>query len=186
MRAIIKSDLNIPVLACVAAGVEKFRIDLGDDGEGIVGPSQWEDQVRIEPEVGPTPRQFTSRMRAHAPAITCDYPAAQTYAAGLLTKTAIENADSLDASKIREAFSDLRTTTFFGDFSIDRVTGRQLGHRVLIVQWHGGHKVVIDPEAHVETGTLEFPSGWRLILASLQGLKLTRHIDDGGKDDEED
>ena len=186
MRAIIKSNLNIPVLACVAAGVEKFRIDLGDDGEGIVGPSQWEDQVRIEPELGPTPRQFTGRMRAHAPALTCDYPAAQAYAAGVLTKAAVENADSLDTEKIREAFSDLRTTTFFGDFSIDRVTGRQLGHRVLIVQWHGGRKVVIDPEAHVETGTLEFPPGWRLILASLQRLKLTRHIDGDAPDDEEE
>jgi branched-chain amino acid transport system substrate-binding protein len=182
MRAVIKSDLNIPVLACVAAGVEKFHVDLGDDGEGIVGPSQWEDQLKIEPEIGPTPRQFSSRMRVQAPTVTCDYPAAQAYAAGVLTKVAIENADSLDSAKIREAFSDLRTTTFFGDFSIDRVTGRQLGHRVLIVQWHGGHKVVIDPESHVETGTLEFPSGWRLILASLQGLKLTRRIDEESRD----
>jgi len=182
MRAVIKSDLNIPVLACVAAGVEKFHVDLGDDGEGIVGPSQWEDQLKIEPEIGPTPRQFSSRMRVQAPTVTCDYPAAQAYAAGVLTKVAIENADSLDSAKVREAFSDLRTTTFFGDFSIDRVTGRQLGHRVLIVQWHGGHKVVIDPESHVETGTLEFPSGWRLILASLQGLKLTRRIDEESQD----
>ena len=55
MRAIVKSDLNIPVLACVAAGVEKFRVDLGDDGEGIVGPSQWEDQL-----------QFRSRARTDA------------------------------------------------------------------------------------------------------------------------
>ena len=187
MRAIVKSNLNIPVLACVAAGVKKFRADLGDDSEGIVGPSQWEDQVRIEPELGPTPQQFTSRMRANASAVACDYPAAQAYAAGVLIKAAIENADSLESLKIREAFSDLRTTTFFGDFSIDRVTGRQFGHRVLIVQWHGGHKVVIDPEAHVETGTLEFPSGWRLILASIQGLKLTRRIDrDGNENDDQD
>ncbi len=58
------------------------------------------------------------------------------------------------------------------------MSGRQIGHRVLLVQWHGGQKVVIDPEAHVETGTLEFPSGWRLVLASLQIFKLTRGSDD--------
>ncbi len=186
MRAITKSTLNIPVLACVAAGVEKFRVDLGEDGEGIVGPSQWEEQVQIDPEIGPPPRQFASGLRAHNPAIACDYPAAQAYAASLLSKIAIESAGSIEAAKVREAFSDLRTTTFFGDFSIDRVTGRQLGHRVLLVQWHGGHKVIIDPEAHVESGTLEFPSGWRLILASLQGLKLTRGKVLRERDDEDE
>ncbi len=186
MRAVTQSALNIPVLGCVAAGVEKFRIDLGEDAEGLVGPSQWEDQLQFKPEIGPTPREFIRSMRAHSPTVTCDYPAAQVYAAGLLTKAAIENAESLDAMKIREAFSDLRTTTFFGDFSIDRVTGRQIGHRMLLVQWHGGQKVVIDPEAHVETGTLEFPTGWQLLLASFQRFKLTRRDTDDDHDGEQD
>jgi branched-chain amino acid transport system substrate-binding protein len=185
MRAVTQSSLNVPVLGCVAAGVERFRIDLGEDAEGLVGPSQWEGQLQFRPEIGPTPQQFVQRMRASYPEVACDYPAAQAYAAGLLTKAVIENAQSLDAIKVREAFSDLRTTTFFGDFAIDRVTGRQVGHRVLLVQWHGGQKVVIDPEAHVESGTLEFPTGWQLILASFQRFKLTRRNDDEEQDDEE-
>jgi branched-chain amino acid transport system substrate-binding protein len=178
MRAVTKLPLNIPVLGCVAAGVEKFRSDLGEDAEGLVGPSQWEDQLQFRPDLGPTPRDFVRAMHAHAPNVACDYPAAQAYAAALLSKGAIENAQSLDATKIRDAFSELRTTTFFGDFAIDRVTGRQIGHRVLLVQWHGGRKVVIDPEAHVETGALEFPTGWQLILASFQRFKMTRRDDD--------
>jgi branched-chain amino acid transport system substrate-binding protein len=185
MRAVIQASLNIPVLGCVAAGVAKFRADLGEDAEGLVGPSQWEEQVQFRPEIGPTPRDFTRAMRAHAPMIVCDYPAAQAFAAALLTRSAIEHAQSLDAVKIRDAFSDLRTSTFFGDFAIDRVTGRQIGHRVLLVQWHGGQKVVIDPEAHVETGTLEFPTGWQLILSSFQKLKLTRRGDDDDRDGEQ-
>ncbi len=186
MRAVTQSSLNIPVLGCVAAGVGRFRFDLGEAAEGLVGPSQWEEQLQFRPEIGPTPREFLRDMRAHSPEITCDYPAAQAYAAALLTRTAIESANSLEAMEIREAFSDLRTTTFFGDFSIDRVTGRQIGHRVLLVQWHGGQKVVIDPEAHVETGTLEFPTGWRLILASIQRFKLTRHDDDDNHAEEDE
>jgi branched-chain amino acid transport system substrate-binding protein len=184
MRAVTQSSLNIPVLGCVAAGVERFRIDLGEDAEGLIGPSQWEEQLQFRPELGPTPREFVRGMRAHAPNIACDYPAAQAYAAALLTTAAVEIAQSLDAAKIRAAFSDLRTSTFFGDFAIDRVTGRQVGHRMLLVQWHGGQKVVIDPEAHVETGMLEFPTGWQLILASFQRFKMTRRDDDD--DDEED
>ncbi len=186
MRAVTQSSLNLPVLGCVAAGVERFRIDLGEDAEGLVGPSQWEDQLQFRPEIGPTPRDFIRGMRSQFPNVACDYPGAQAYAAALLTKASIETAQSLDAMKLREAFSDLRTTTFFGDFAIDRVTGRQIGHRVLLVQWHGGHKVVINPEAHVETGTLEFPTGWRLIVASLQKFKLTRHDDEDDPDGTED
>jgi len=185
MRAVTQSSLNVPVLGCVAAGVDRFRVDLGEDAEGLVGPSQWESQLQFRPEIGPTPQQFIKRMRASYPGVACDYPAAQAYAAALLTQAAIENARSLDAIKIREAFSDLRTTTFFGDFSIDRVTGRQIGHRMLLVQWHGGQKVVIDPEAHVESGTLEFPTGWQLILASFQRFKMTRRDDDDEHDGEE-
>ncbi len=96
MRAITESQLNIPVLGCVAAGVEDFRNDLGEDAEGIVGPSQWEDQVRIRPELGPTPHEFIRSMRAAFPNAACDYPAAQAYAAGVLTKSAIETAGSLE------------------------------------------------------------------------------------------
>jgi branched-chain amino acid transport system substrate-binding protein len=189
MRAVITLPLNIPVLGCVAAGIEKFRTDLGEGAEGLVGPSQWEDQLQFRPDLGPRPRDFVRAMHAHAPNVACDYPAAQAYAAALLSKAAIENAQSLDARKIRDAFSELRTTTFFGDFAIDRVTGRQIGHRVLLVQWHGGRKIVIDPEAHVETGALEFPTGWQLILASFQRFKMTRRDDEddgNGEHDEDD
>lgn len=180
MHAVTAANLNIPVLACVAAGVDRFRRDLGEDAEGIVGPSQWEEDLAIEPEIGPSPREFARRMKRAAPEAGCDYPAAQAYAAGLAAAAAIEAAASLDQHRLRQAFSDLRTSTLFGDFAIDRVTGRQIGHKMLLVQWHGGRKVIIHPESDESAGSLEFPSGWRLILASLQMLKLR------GRPEEED
>jgi branched-chain amino acid transport system substrate-binding protein len=36
-------------------------------------------------------------------------------------------------------------TTFYGRYRIDPRTGRQLGHRMPVVQWQGGRKVVIWP-----------------------------------------
>jgi hypothetical protein len=44
---------------------------------------------------------------------------------------------------------------------------------MLLVQWHMGRKAIIEPQAHSETGAIEFPSGWRLVVASMRGLKLT-------------
>ncbi len=185
MRAVVESRLNIPVLGCVAAGVSRFASDLGELADGIVGPSQWEDTLEIEPALGPTPAEFARRMRTSG-VDSPDYPAAQIYAAGLLTAAALANAGRLDDATLRAAFSDLRTTTMFGDFSIDRVTGRQIGHQMLLVQWHRGRKVIIIPESHDDSGSLDFPAGWRLLLAGFQALRLSRPDDLDDNENEPD
>jgi branched-chain amino acid transport system substrate-binding protein len=181
ISGVVRADLNIPVLACVAAGVQGFADTLGVHAEGIVGPSQWEESLGFAPELGPRPERFAVRIRAACGA--CDYPAAQIYAAGLLTAAALRACGGMEQSNLREAFSDLRTTTLFGDFAIDRVSGRQIGHKVLLVQWHGGEKIVIHPDAHAEPGMLEFPAGWRLLLASLSNLYVNLRR---GRNDEQD
>jgi branched-chain amino acid transport system substrate-binding protein len=179
MRAVAASRLNIPVLGCVAAGVRRFASDLGELAEGIVGPSQWEDSLELQPALGPTPAEFARRMRTAGANETDspDYPAAQIYAAGLLTAAALASAGRCDDATLRAAFSDLRTTTMFGDFSIDRVTGRQVGHQMLLVQWYRGHKIIIVPESHDDSGSLDFPSGMRLLLAGIEMLRLSRRDD---------
>jgi len=174
MRAVAESRLNIPVLGCVAAGVRRFAADLGELADGIVGPSQWEDSLELEPALGPTPAEFARRMRAAGADDSPDYPAAQIYAAGLLTAAALASASRSDDATLRAAFSDLHTTTMFGDFAIDRVSGRQVGHQMLLVQWHRGRKVIIIPESHDDSGSLDFPAGWRLILAGVDALRLSR------------
>jgi branched-chain amino acid transport system substrate-binding protein len=174
MRMIVGLGINLPVLACVAAGVVGFGDEMGERAEGIVGPSQWEQDAEIDRELGPSSNEFVRRMREHRPDVVCDYPAAQAYAAGLLTAAALKNAESLDQNRLRAAFSDLRTSTLFGGFAIDRITGRQVGHQMLLVQWHGGRKVIIEPEPRLDVGALEFPSGWRLLMSSFQLFKMSR------------
>jgi branched-chain amino acid transport system substrate-binding protein len=186
MRAVASSRLNIPVLGCVAAGVRRFESDLGELADGIVGPSQWEDSLELEPALGPTPAEFARRMRTAGATDSPDYPSAQIYAAGLLTAAALASAGRLDDAMLRAAFSDLQTTTMFGDFAIDRVTGRQLGHQMLLVQWHRGRKVIIEPESHDDSGSLDFPAGWRLLLAGAEALRLRRPDDLQESLDDED
>jgi ABC-type branched-subunit amino acid transport system substrate-binding protein len=185
MRAAAAQHLNLPVLACVAAGVARFGADLGAQAAGIVGPSQWEEDAPIEPKLGLAPHAFAGRMRASGTA-DCDYPAAQAYAGGLLALGAARAADSLDPDRMRAAFDDLRTSTLLGDFAIDPATGRQTAHKMLLVQWHGGRKVIIEPEPRDSTGTLEFPSGWRLVLAGLDMLRLNRGADDAADERDQD
>ncbi|HEX3409860.1 MAG TPA: amino acid ABC transporter substrate-binding protein [Candidatus Binataceae bacterium] len=177
MRLCAAHEANIPVLACVAAGVARFGADLADDAEGIVGPSQWEADADISPELGPSNRDFVRRMSALG-IPDPDYPSAQAYAAGLVTLAALRMADSLDHALIRKALANLRTTTLFGDFAIDPSSGRQVGHKMLLVQWHRGRKVLIDAEPDPNQGAIEFPSGWRLVLASMQYFRLSRRPGD--------
>lgn len=69
---------------------------------------------------------------------------------------AVEEAGSLDPDKIREAFGRLHLMTFFGEFKIDPDTGLQVGHKMVVVQWQGGKKVIVwPPEA--ATGKLYYP-----------------------------
>jgi branched-chain amino acid transport system substrate-binding protein len=180
MKLCAAPEANIPVLGCVAAGVARFGRDLSDAAEGIVGPSQWEPEAAITPEIGPTPQDFTRRMLGSGTA-GCDYPAAQAYAAGLLSIAALRTADSVDQGRLHSAFSDVHTSTLFGDFAIDP-NGRQLGHKMLLVQWHRGRKVLIDAEPDPNAGAIEFPSGWRLVLASMHHFSLSGRDGPGGSE----
>jgi len=187
VRGAIEGDLKLPVIACVAAGVGAFGAALGLHANGIIGPSQWEEQLELRPEIGPTAIDFARRFRFANPALTCDYPAAQAYAGGLIALAALRECASLDHNALRTVCGDLRTTTLFGDYAIDRVSGRQIGHKMLLVQWHEGRKVTIDPEVHADLGALEIPSGWRLILGSIYrarfkppGGKEALHDEDEG------
>jgi branched-chain amino acid transport system substrate-binding protein len=178
IRAVAESHVPLPVLACVAAGVARFRDELGELAEGVVGPSQWEIDVKTRAERGPSAQEFARRMRTEAGVESPDYVGAQVYAAGLLAAAALEAASALDQARVRAAFSGLRLATMFGDFAIDPATGRQVGHRMSLVQWHGGRKVIIESEPNPDAGSLEFPSGWRILLAGLEMLKLNRNPDD--------
>jgi hypothetical protein len=44
---------------------------------------------------------------------------------------------------------------------------------MLLVQWHRGRKVLIDAEPNPDAGAIEFPSGWRMVLASINYFRLT-------------
>ena len=180
--AITAANLDVPVLACLAAGIGEFGAALGENAEGIVGPSLWDENMSISPELGPAPHEFARRMRALGQGDP-NYPAACAYAAALIGCAAARAADSLDQNRMRAALGDLRTSTMLGDFAIDRVTGRQLAHHPILVQWHLGRRVIVDPVHHADRGEIEFPSGWRLILSSFRPVRVQEQLPN---DDETD
>ena len=182
MRAVLDSELDIPVLACVAAGRSSFGTDLGDRAEGIVGISQWEPGSEAIPELGPDPREFLHRMRTRTRSGDGDYVAAQAYAAGVLAAAVLGKLGACDQVRMREQFSTLRTETLFGAFGIDPTTGRQVAHQMLTVQWHKGRKVRIEPHPLSDRGSSQFSTGWRLLEAGAEIFRLGRRGKRNGGD----
>jgi branched-chain amino acid transport system substrate-binding protein len=140
-RALRRQGVEVPT-AFVAAGIDAFREALGEGADGFLGPSQWEALAPIDPDVGPTPRDFAHRFRARF-GVPPDYPTAQAYAAGLVMGRCVEMAAGTDQQALRAAAAALDVTTLLGRFRIHPVTGVQIGHDVLLVRWERGERCVL-------------------------------------------
>jgi ABC-type branched-subunit amino acid transport system substrate-binding protein len=148
-------------VGAVAAGLAVFGAELGRKAEGILGPSQWEEGLRLPIDVGPPQaevlRSFRASVfptfRAGAGASHVEYPTAQAYAAGLLAMHCVEEAASLEDEALNATARALRCTTFFGAFGLD-ADGRQTDHEMLVVQWQEGVKAVVWPPRAAEASTV--------------------------------
>ena len=135
---------NWKAAAFVGAGVEEVLAPLGDLREGLMGPAQWMPTVPLRPDEGPGAVWFVEKYRQIA-GIDPPYPAAQAFAAGLLCARCLrEGGSSEDAVQLATA-QRLICTTLYGRFQIDPVSGLQVGHQVLIIQWQEGIRRVVWP-----------------------------------------
>jgi len=132
---------TVQAVAAVAAGVRGFSTELAQIADGVLGSSQWEPGVTFPNTVGPTSDWFLDGFQRQF-GQTPDYIAAGSFATGLILTECIRQAGSLDDEQLRSTASDLDCNTFYGRFRIDSRTGVQTGHRVLLIRWQGGHKVV--------------------------------------------
>jgi branched-chain amino acid transport system substrate-binding protein len=105
--------------------------------------SQWEPMPVAAPLVAPDSAWFVDafELAFHR---TPEYPAAQAFALGVIFEECRRRcAGRLTRSDLLHAAHRIETTTFHGGFRLDPSTGRQVGHRVRLVQWRGGRKRVI-------------------------------------------
>ncbi|WP_082279898.1 ABC transporter substrate-binding protein [Mycobacterium colombiense] len=127
----------------VAAGVDELRHAIGDRVEGLYGPCQWLDDGTDDPADGPNSQWFSHCYR-DANGAEPPYPAAAAFAAGVVWKRCVKEADTMESSPVMAASQRLDTTTLFGRFRVDPVTGVQTGHQIRVVQWRDGERVLVD------------------------------------------
>jgi ABC-type branched-subunit amino acid transport system substrate-binding protein len=132
------------VAAFVAAGVDEILAPVADRLTGVYGPCQWLPDAALQPEDGADSRWFTSAY-LQAAGSSPPYPAAAAFAAGVLWQRCTRDAADTAPEAVQAAAQRLVTTTLFGGFRLDPVTGLQKGHRVGVVQWQHGRRQIVAP-----------------------------------------
>jgi ABC-type branched-subunit amino acid transport system substrate-binding protein len=127
----------------VAAGVDELRHAIGDRVERLYGPCQWFDDGTDDPADGPDSEWFSHCYR-DANGTEPPYPAAAAFAAGVVWQRCVKEAGTVESLPVLAASQRLDTTTLFGRFRVDPVTGVQTGHQIRVVQWQGGQRVLVD------------------------------------------
>jgi branched-chain amino acid transport system substrate-binding protein len=147
-------NLN-PQMVGLTVGVDalKFYESLGRNAEFVYGVTAWVPEL-VELRAGglipiarqyPGAREFVESYRNEFPGADSSYHAAAGYGGCEVLAEAIRRVGSLDRGKLREAILAIDRNTVFGRFKVDR-DGRQVGHRMLTIQWQDGKKVIVWPE----------------------------------------
>jgi Periplasmic binding protein len=132
------------VVGAVAAGVREFATSVPDP-DGVLGVAQWYPGRPGRAEVGPPESAFLTGYAA-ACAAAPDYPAVQAVAAAALAVHCAREAGSTATEDLWSAAVGLHTSTLFGDFEIDPITGAQRGHRMALVRWDGGRLLAVQSD----------------------------------------
>ncbi|MCC6019409.1 MAG: amino acid ABC transporter substrate-binding protein [Candidatus Verstraetearchaeota archaeon] len=137
--------INVKLVSILVAPPEdKFYEALKETANYIMGPSQWEPDVKYSVNYGPTVEEFIKMYEARWKERPT-YHSAGGFVAGLYLQAALEKAGTLESSKVREAFNTLELKTFYGFLKIDPATGLQIGHEMVLVQWIDGKKYTVWP-----------------------------------------
>jgi hypothetical protein len=123
-------------LCTVSAGVREFAGAVGNP-EGVFGIAQWFPGSAQEVLLGPGEEEFL-RACAAAGGGMPDYPAAQAAAGAAIAAHCAKLAQSMRRENLWAAAASLDTSTLFGGFRIDPVSGVQVRHDTVLVRWTNG------------------------------------------------
>jgi len=165
-RQMADLDIDVKALSLVAsATLPAYYKALGSMAEGVMGPSHWEYGVKYSPEgakkaglewIGPGQDEFVKLFKeALGKDIIPDYHAAEAGAQVLAYVLAMQNAKSIDPTKVRTALGKLWFMSFYGAWGVDE-TGKQIGHSMVDMQWQGGKRVIVWPP-DAATGEIYYP-----------------------------
>ena len=148
----------------VAVTEPSFQSGLGAAANNVTGPSQWESAVNYTPALaatqgftwfGPSSADFTTLYKSIHSGLAPTYHSGEAAASIFILVKAIETANSLNTTAVRQALAQMKVMTFFGGFQVDS-TGLQIAHTMVLVQWQDGQLKVVQP-ANVAQSSVRYP-----------------------------
>ena len=157
-KAAKQLGLNAKILAySVGPSTPDFISALGADANYVVDCSQWTPQVKYKPtfylSVSDYVKAYEQKYNSSQPP---DYHVAESTAACLAFQKAMENAGSLDPTKVRDALVSLDVMTFFGEIKFDS-RGINTYKPMVVEQIQGGTHYTVFP-ADVANGQPQYPT----------------------------
>jgi branched-chain amino acid transport system substrate-binding protein len=142
-----------------SVSLPRFYEVLGRDAEFVYVAAVWVPEL-VEVRAGgliPIARQYPG-AREFVESHRKEFPGASSnaYGACQILVEAVRRAGSLDGEKLRDAISKMDHNTAFGRFRVDR-DGVQIGHKMLLIQWQDGKRVIVWPE-ELTAGRARFPT----------------------------
>jgi len=157
-KAAKQLGLNAKIFAySVGPSTPDFISALGPDANYVYDGSQWTPQVKYKPSFylseNDYVKAYESKYNSTDPP---DYHVAESTAGCLAFEKAIENAGSLDPSKVRDALAALDVMTFFGEIKFDS-RGLNIFKPMVVEQIQNGTHYTVFP-ADVANGKPQYPT----------------------------
>src|SRR5438445_758300 len=157
-KAAKQLGLNAKIFAySVGPSTPDFISALGADANYVYDGSQWTPQVKYRPSfylsVADYVKAYQKKYNSTEPP---DYHVAESTAGCLAFEKAIENAGSLDPSKVRDALAALDVMTFFGEIKFDS-RGINIYKPMVVEQIQSGTHYTVFPAA-VANGQPQYPT----------------------------
>jgi branched-chain amino acid transport system substrate-binding protein len=141
----------------VGPSTPDFINALGSDANYVYDGSQWTPQVKYTPtfylSVADYVKAYKAKFSSSDPP---DYHVAESTAACLAFQKAIENAGSLDPTKVRNALASLDVMTFFGQIKFDS-RGINIYKPMVVEQIQNGTHYTVFPTS-VANGQPQYPT----------------------------
>ncbi len=150
--------LNAKIFAySVGPSTPDFVTALGADANYVYDGSQWTPQVKYTPTFYLSVADYVKAYQAkYGSSDPPDYHVAESTAACLAFQKAIENAGSLDPSKVRDALASLDVMTFFGQIKFDS-RGINIYKPMVVEQIQNGTHYTVFPPS-VANGKPQYPT----------------------------
>ncbi len=140
----------------------EFRANLKNDADYIFGATQWTEALKYNgDDPWKTPKAYADAFRAKNPKYhDIPYQVAESSAAVLAFWRAIEKANSLDPTKVRDAIAALDIMTFYGQIKFDP-RGINIYKPMAVEQLQpDGHKYTVCPPSVAEKDALYPMPAW--------------------------